>query len=434
MDVQRRRKRNRLESGHRWPRPAQRGRNTPCPLGFTAWDELSDLKDIAGLDTRRHHRNKHAVAIANPPGWFEHRQTMPTDRCAVRFGHVRRAAKRVKSFYWGSGLCDDVPALAWYLVAACVPLMLGIAALAAIVLGDGAQAEKVATQIANVLPRSARDQVLELVLRTRRDSPLLLAVAIVSMVWTSAGATGVIERVESRLLAAHRAGSIALKLRHLGLAAGMVLMITLMATAATEAANIRGRLSFRIPGWVLSLASAIVIAAICSLLFRFATARQLRWRAALAGGLPAALVLELTPLAAGYYARAVAGRTPVQVFLVLGGLLFACYLVALGLLVEGHVHVGGVVLGELERDLKHPLRVQGHPRRTVRLLQRATARQRRRAIEDADVVQSQEAALEQVPAIGILAIDPPGELAMSRSNTRARNSWSPEPRISASRS
>ena len=43
---------------------------------------------------------------------------------------LRRAAKRVDSFYWGSGLCDDVPALAWYLVGACVPLTLGIAALA----------------------------------------------------------------------------------------------------------------------------------------------------------------------------------------------------------------------------------------------------------------------------------------------------------------
>ena len=265
---------------------------------------------------------------------------MPPDRRAVRFGHMRRAARRIESFYWGSGLCDDVPALAWYLVAACVPLMLGIAALTALVLGDGAQAEEVARQIANVLPRSARDQVLALVLRTRRDSPLLLAVAIVSMVWTSAGATGVIERVESRLLEAQRAGSIALKLRHLGLAAGMVLMIALMATAATEATNIRGRLGFRIPGWVLSVASVLVIAAVCSLLFRFATVRQLRWRSALAGGLPAALVLELTPLAAGYYARAVAGRTPVQVSLVLGGLLFACYLVALGLLIGAGLAAG----------------------------------------------------------------------------------------------
>jgi uncharacterized BrkB/YihY/UPF0761 family membrane protein len=253
---------------------------------------------------------------------------------------LRRAAKRVDSFYWGSGLCDDVPALAWYLVGACVPLTLGIAALAAIVLGDGARAQEVATRLASVLPPGARDQVVDLVLRTHRNSPLLLAIAVGSMVWAGAGATGVVERVESRLLGVPRLGPIALKLRHLGLAAGMVLMIALMAAAATEATNLRGRLGFPIPGWLLSVVSAILIAAICSLLYRYATTRRISWRAALRGGVPAAIVLELTPLVAGYYARAVAGRTPAQVFLVLAGLLFTCYLVAQGLLIGAGLAAG----------------------------------------------------------------------------------------------
>ena len=236
---------------------------------------------------------------------------------------LRRTAKRIDSFYWGSGLSDDVPALAWYLVGACVPLTLGIAALAALVLGDGARAEQVATRLASVLPPGARDEVIDLVLRTHRNSPLLLAIAVASMVWAGVGATGVVERVESRLLGAPRLGPIALKLRHLGLAAGMVLMIALMAAAGTEATNLRGRLSFPIPGWVLSVASAMLIAAICSLLYRYATTRRISWGAALRGGIPAAVVLELTPLVAGYYARAVAGRTPVQVFLALRRLAFS---------------------------------------------------------------------------------------------------------------
>jgi len=271
---------------------------------------------------------------------------------------LRRAAKRVDSFYWASGLCDDVPALAWYLVGACVPLTLGIAALAALVLGDGARAEQVATRLASVLPPGARDQVIDLVLRTHRNSPLLLAIAVASMVWAGAGATGVVERVESRLLGAPRLGPIALKLRHLGLAAGMVLMIALMAAAATEATNLRARVGFPIPGWALSIVSAILIAAICSLLYRYATTRRISWRAAVRGGVPAAVVLELTPLVAGYYARAVAGRTPVQVFLVLAGLLFTCYLVAQGLLIgaglaagrekseeRAHEHVAAILMG-----------------------------------------------------------------------------------------
>jgi len=258
---------------------------------------------------------------------------MTSSTVATPRSPIRDAAKRVFAFYWGSGLCDDVPALAWYLIGATVPLALGIAAIAAIVLGDGAQADAVAARLAAVLPPSARDQVIELVLRTRRDSPLLLAIAIVAMVWASAGATGVIERVGSRLLDVSRPGAVVLKLRHLALAAGMVLLIALMAIAATAATNVRKHLGVGIPRLVLALASLIVIAGVCALLFRYASTRRLAWRAALRGSVPAAIVVALTPLVAGYYARAVAGRTPVQVFLVLAGLLFTCYVVALGLLI-----------------------------------------------------------------------------------------------------
>jgi hypothetical protein len=37
-------------------------------------------------------------------------------------------------FYWGSGLSNEAPALAWFLLAARVPLALGITALASVVL------------------------------------------------------------------------------------------------------------------------------------------------------------------------------------------------------------------------------------------------------------------------------------------------------------
>ena len=68
------------------------------------------------------------------------------------------------------------------------------------------------------------------------------------------------------------------------------------------------------------------------------------------------------------------------------------------------------MLGELGGDLQHPLAVERHPRRAVGLLERATAGQRRRAIEDPDVVQAEEPALEQVAVVGVLAVDPPGEV------------------------
>ena len=246
---------------------------------------------------------------------------------------LSETAKRVERFYWGSGLCDDVPALAWYLVGACAPLLLGIAAIASIVLGDAAKANEVATRLASILPPGPRDQVIELVFRTRRDSPLLLAIAVLAMVWASAGATGVVERVQSRLLGLSRRGPFALKLRHLGLAAGMALLITLMAIGATEETNLRRRLGAHVPNVVVLLGSLVLVATVCALLYRYATTRRLAWRAALRGGLLAGVVVEATPVLAGYYARAVAGRTAVQVFLILTGLLFAAYVVAQGLLI-----------------------------------------------------------------------------------------------------
>ena len=71
---------------------------------------------------------------------------------------LRRAITRVYQMYWGSGLVDDVPAMAWFLVTACVPLSLGIVAVASIVLGDAKQANAVARKLAAVLPSGARGQ------------------------------------------------------------------------------------------------------------------------------------------------------------------------------------------------------------------------------------------------------------------------------------
>ena len=77
---------------------------------------------------------------------------------------------------------------------------------------------------------------------------------------------------------------------------------------------------------------------------------------------------------------------------------------------QRHVAVRGVVPRQLDGDLQHPLAVEGHPGRAVRLLERPAARQRRRAVEDPDVVEPEEAALEEVAAVDVLAVDPPGEV------------------------
>jgi peptidoglycan/LPS O-acetylase OafA/YrhL len=45
------------------------------------------------------------------------------------------------------------------------------------------------------------------------------------------------------------------------------------------------------------------------------------------------VLLQVTPTAAGYYLRYVAGNTPVELFLVLSGVLITCYLAAVSLLI-----------------------------------------------------------------------------------------------------
>ena len=65
---------------------------------------------------------------------------------------------------------------------------------------------------------------------------------------------------------------------------------------------------------------------------------------------------------------------------------------------EGDLLVHRVVLGEDQRHLEHALAVERHPRRPVRLLERPARRQLRAAVEDADVVEPEEAAGEHVAA------------------------------------
>lgn len=73
----------------------------------------------------------------------------------------------------------------------------------------------------------------------------------------------------------------------------------------------------------------------------------------------------------------------------------------------GNVFVDGVVLGELEGDVEHRERVEAHPPGTVGLAHRAARRELLGAVERRDVVEAEEAALEDVLARRVLPVDPP---------------------------
>ena len=221
---------------------------------------------------------------------------------------VRQASQELVGLYWESGVSADIPALAWYLLSSLVPLALGLTALAAVALGDYAEAQALAARLSHALPKDAHDQIVALILRTKKDSPFLIAGAIAGMVWTSSGAVGVLDRCLSRMLSIRSPKPVLGLVRNLGLAFAVAVLVVMMVLLATVS-----------------------------------------WHAALAGGGVSGLILLITPTLAGYYTRWVAGNTPVKAFLVLAGVLITCYIAAVGLLLGAGV-AARVQLGHAPDD------------------------------------------------------------------------------------
>ncbi len=256
-----------------------------------------------------------------------------------RVSSVRRALGEVVGLYWESGVGDDVPALAWFLLSSLVPLALGLTALAAVVLGDYAEAQALAARVSQVLPRDVHDQVVDLILRTKRDSPLLIVGSIAGMLWVCSGAVGVLSRCLSRLVSTPDFGIVRGKLRNLGVAAALAILIIVMvlvASAATGVAHRVGLSSLEIRVTIVVLSIALTVS-VCAGMYWLLAGCAMRWRSALAGGLVGGLILGATPTIAGYYLHVVAGRTPVELFLMLAGVLITCYLASIGLLLGAGV-------------------------------------------------------------------------------------------------
>jgi hypothetical protein len=67
-------------------------------------------------------------------------------------------------------------------------------------------------------------------------------------------------------------------------------------------------------------------------------------------------------------------------------------------------------MGQYERNLQHALAIERHPCSAVCLIQMAAGWQWRTAIEDPDVVESEESARKHVASLRILAVYPPVEV------------------------
>ena len=76
----------------------------------------------------------------------------------------------------------------------------------------------------------------------------------------------------------------------------------------------------------------------------------------------------------------------------------------------GDVFISRVFFGQLQSDCQHIEAVHAHPTGPVRLFEVASGRERRGAVKDSDVIEAEESSLKDIRAVGILAVDPPGEI------------------------
>jgi uncharacterized BrkB/YihY/UPF0761 family membrane protein len=253
---------------------------------------------------------------------------------------MRRFGQRAFEFYWGDGIADDVPALTYFLVLSLGPFALGLAALQALLLDSVLTAIEVADQINRFLPGALHNDVTRLVLGTRDDSPLLLALAVASMLWTTSGAIGVVERCESRILGCPRHDIVTGRLRNLALVALASAGAPVIGDVA-DWANLRGS----IPNWLLLALNTAGSIAVFAAVYRLAPRSALRWRSAVVGAVPAGIAIQTIPALVGVYVGAAAGFAAVRLFLVLAVVLLGLYVMATVILVGSGLAV--------RRELRH---------------------------------------------------------------------------------
>src|ERR1700739_4591261 len=76
----------------------------------------------------------------------------------------------------------------------------------------------------------------------------------------------------------------------------------------------------------------------------------------------------------------------------------------------GDIFISGIVLCKLQRDRQHVQALHTHPASAVGLLEVSAGWQGSGSVKNSDIVETQKAALEDIGAIRIFPIHPPGEI------------------------
>lgn len=262
-----------------------------------------------------------------------------------------RFGRWLHGFWWGTGLADDVPALTYYLVLSLAPFALGLAAIEALLLEDYVSAVEVAEEINRYLPEGVHSDVTSLVTTTRDNSPTLLVVALVAMLWTSSGAIGVVERCVSRILSAPRHSIVLGRIRNMALGALVALLVIAAAgsgSVVSGTADIFG-IGAAIPTGLVIAGNALGATVLFAIIYRTAPLGHLHWRSAFLGALPAGVGLQMIPTLVGVYVQAAAGYAAVRLFLLLAVVLLGLYAMATVILIGS----GIAARAELRRPPLH---------------------------------------------------------------------------------
>ncbi|WP_354702120.1 hypothetical protein DSM112329_02473 [Paraconexibacter sp. AEG42_29] len=264
-----------------------------------------------------------------------------------------RAVERADAFWWRPGLAVEAPALTYYLIISLVPLALGLTVLGALFFGDYTQGQLATERAAEVLPPALRDQIISLVKQAKRDSPMLIAFSLGTMLWTCSGAVAVLERVLADQLDWERPNPLHGKLRQVGLAGGVAGLLLAFVVGAQTATQVLDRIpapnAITLGGWLPAVLTVFAMA----LLLRLSGPKRLRWRAALIGGVVPAAALQLLPPLIGIYVDGQERLTVVTVFTTLAVVVFSCSILAhamlLGCAFAARVHrrLGGPTGREL---------------------------------------------------------------------------------------
>jgi uncharacterized BrkB/YihY/UPF0761 family membrane protein len=260
---------------------------------------------------------------------------------------MRSLPKRAFAFYWGEGIADDVPALTYFLLLSLAPVALGLAALEALLLQNAGAAVRVADGLNRFLPDQIHGDIRHLVTGTRDNSPVLLAIALAAMLWTSSGAIGVIERCESRMLDCKRHDVVTGRIRNIVLGGAIAIMVIGATGAAPVIGDAADALHVRaaLPAGLFLVLNTLASIVLFAFVYHWAPRSRPRFRACILGAVPAGIAIQAVPAFVGLYFGATAGFAAVRLFLLLAVILLGLYVISMVTLIGA----GLTVRSELRR-------------------------------------------------------------------------------------